>query len=111
MKTQLLPPPEGPDLPIVLARVYPGHHEEAVELFQLDAENLVRHGYVPVAQSYAQGRYALWLATLASVLVLVGIGLLVLLFMAAVRPPGNLAVTYLRHDVARAIPGVGLPAV
>jgi len=96
----LPPAPEGPDRPAVLARVYPGYHEQAIELFQVDAENLAIHGYVPVAQSYADGRYAQWLTTLAAVLVLVGIGILLLLFMAAVHPPGSLAVTYLRHDVA-----------
>jgi hypothetical protein len=95
--TELPPAPTGPDRPNVLARVYPGYHERAVELFQVDAENLVLQGYTPVAQSYADGRYASWVTTLAAVLILAaGLGLLMLLYMAAVRPPGNLAVTYLR---------------
>src|SRR5688572_3431542 len=37
---EIPPPPEGPDRPVVLARIYPGYHEEATELFQADAENL-----------------------------------------------------------------------
>jgi hypothetical protein len=92
---ELPPPPEGPDRPVVLVRVYPGYHEQAVELFQVDAEDLAIRGYVPVAQSYAEGRYAGWYVTLAAVLVIVAIGILLLLYMAAVRPPGNLAVTYM----------------
>jgi hypothetical protein len=94
-KIVLPPPPEGPDRPVILVRVYPGYHEEAVELFQIDAEDLTTHGYVPVAQSYAEGRYAGWYVTLAAILVVFVIGILVLVYMAATRPPGNLAVTYM----------------
>jgi hypothetical protein len=91
---ELPPVPEGPDRPTILARVYPGRHESAVELFQADAELLSGHGYFPVGQSYAEGRYSDGWILLATVLVFVGIGLILLLYMAAVRPPGNLAVTY-----------------
>lgn len=91
----LPPPPEGSDRPVVLARVYPGYHEQAIELFQIDAENLAAYGYVPVAQSYAEGRYAGWYVTISAVLVVFVIGILLLIYMAAVRPPGNLAVTYM----------------
>jgi cytochrome b subunit of formate dehydrogenase len=97
---ELPPPPEGPDRPDVLARVYPGYHEQAIELFQIDAENLAGHGYVPVAQSYAEGRYAQWYVTLAAILVIFVVGIVLLVYMAAVRPPGSLAVTYLRRDTA-----------
>jgi hypothetical protein len=95
-RTIALPPiPEGPDRPVILVRVYPGYHEQAVELFQVDAEDLAAHGYVPVAQSYAEGRYAGWYVTLAAFLVIFLIGIVVLVYMAATRPPGNLAVTYM----------------
>ena len=91
-----LPPiPDGLDRPVILVRVYPGYHEQAVELFQIDAEDLAVHGYVPVAQSYAEGRYAGWYVTLAAILVVVVIGIVVLVYMAATRPPGNLPVTYM----------------
>jgi hypothetical protein len=51
--TIALPPvPDGPDRPVILVRVYPGYHEQAVE------------------------------------------GIVVLVYMAATRPPGSLAVTY-----------------
>jgi hypothetical protein len=91
---QLPPVPEGADRPTILARVYPGYHEQAVELFQEDAEILSTHGYFPVGQSYADGRYSSTFTLAVGLLVLIGIGLLFLLFMAAVRPPGSLAVTY-----------------
>jgi hypothetical protein len=93
-KVEFPPPPAGPDRPVILARIYPGHQEQAVELFQEDAENLVAYGYHPVAQSYATGRYRSRVEVLAVVLVFVGIGIVMLLYMAAVRPPGSLAVTY-----------------
>jgi hypothetical protein len=94
----LPPPPEGPDRPVILVRVYPGYHEEALELFQIDAEDLAIHGYVPVAQSYAEGRYAGWYLTLAAILVIFVIGIILLVYMAATRPPGNLAVTYMLRN-------------
>jgi hypothetical protein len=95
---ELPPVPRDADRPVILARVYPGYHEAAVELFQQDAENLAAVGYHPVGQSYAEGRYATWMIVLAVVLVLVAIGLLMLLYMAAVKPPGSLAVTYELRD-------------
>jgi len=101
---ELPPPPTGPDRPVILARVYPGHHEQAVELFQQDADLLAAHGYFPVGQSYAVGRWSTTVEVLAVILVLVGIGLIMLLYMAAVRPPGSLAVTYeLREPAAAAL--------
>jgi hypothetical protein len=95
---ELPPPPTGPDRPVVLARVYPGHHEQAVEVFQRDADILAENGYFPVGQSYAMGRYSSTLVLLAAVLILFGIGLVLLLYMAAVSPPGSLAVTYVLRD-------------
>ena len=96
-----LPPiPDGPDRPVVLVRVYPGYHEQAVELFQIDAEDLAIHGYVPVTQSYAEGRYAGWYVMLAAILVIFLIGIIVLVYMAVTRPPGNLVVTYMLRTAA-----------
>ncbi len=101
---ELPPVPRGADRPMILARVYPGFHEAAVELFQQDAENLSAVGYSPVGQSYAEGRYSNGLIVLAVVLILIGIGVLMLLYMAAVKPPGSLAVTYQLRDT-------GLPTI
>ena len=97
-QVELPPAPEGPDRPIVLARVYPGYHEQATELFQADAEELAHHGYLPLTQSYAEGRYSRGTLIITTFLIFFGIGILMLLYMAAVRPPGNLAVTYVRRD-------------
>ncbi len=94
-----LPPvPTGPDRPTILARVYPGYHEVAVELFQTDAELLAEAGYFPVGQSYAEGRWHprfVVLVVLASLLV---IGIPFLVYALLVRPPGSLAATYVLRD-------------
>jgi hypothetical protein len=82
---------------MILVRVYPGYHEQAVELFQLDAENLAVHGYVPVAQSFVEGRYPGWFVILSTLLVVFLIGIVALVYIFATRPPGSLAVTYLRR--------------
>jgi hypothetical protein len=97
-KIDLPSPPEGPDRPVVLARVYPGYHEHATELFQMDAEMLALHGYLPHGQSYAEGRWAQWLIVVATILVLIVIGGVLLVYMAVTRPPGTLSATYLRTD-------------
>lgn len=103
-QVELPPPPTGPDRPVILARVYPGHHEQAVELFQQDADILAAHGYFPIGQSYSTGRWSSTVEVLAAVLILVGIGLVLLLYMAAVRPPGSLAVTYELREPATELP-------
>lgn len=88
------PPPQGPDRPTILARVYPGYHETAVEAAQADAAHLAASGYYPVAQSYALGRWSQRWVLLALVLSLFVIGVPILLYMLLVSPPGSLAVTY-----------------
>jgi hypothetical protein len=94
-----LPPiPTDADRPTILARVYPGFHEAAVELFQMDAELLAEHGYFPVGQSYAEGRWRTGFVILVIIACLFVIGLPFLAYMVAAHPPGTLAVTYeLRH--------------
>jgi hypothetical protein len=99
-KIELPPAPDGPDRPFILARVYPGYIENATELFQMDAENLAVRGYLPITVAYAEGHYPSWFIAVSCVLVFVAIGLVMLLFMAAVRPPGSLSVTYLRRESA-----------
>lgn len=93
-RVPLPPVPTGPDRPIILARVYPGHHEAAVELFQMDAELLAHRGYFPVGQSYAEGRWRTAVVALVIVASLFVIGLPFLAYMVTVRPPGSLAVSY-----------------
>jgi hypothetical protein len=96
----LPPAPTGVDRPQVLARVYPGYHESAVELFQTDAAMLLDGGYVPVGQSYAEGRWATRFVALVLIASLFVIGLPFLAYMIVVRPPGSLGVTYVLRDRA-----------
>jgi hypothetical protein len=103
-----LPPvPTGADRPVVLVRLYPGFHEDAARLLATDADALAEGGYRLVGQSYADGRYSPALVVLALVLVIVGIGVIMLAYMAAVRPPGSLAATYELRDVEAALPFLG----
>jgi len=98
-RVPLPPAPSDTDRPQILARVYPGVHEAAVELFQMDAELLAGHGYVPIGQSYAEGRWRTSLVVLIIILSLFAIGLPFLAYMVVARPPGSLAVAYeLRGD-------------
>ena len=104
-KPILLPAiPTGEDRPVVLVRLCPGTHEDVARLLATDADALAEAGYRLVGQSYADGRYSVALVVLATVLVLVGIGLVMLAWMAAVRPAGTLAATYELRDATPALP-------
>lgn len=93
-RVPLPPAPTDPERPTILVRVYPGYHETASELFQLDAEGLAEVGYFPVGQSYAEGRWRTSLVVLVVIASLFLIGLPFLAYVLVVRPPGSLSATY-----------------
>ncbi|MEO5965264.1 MAG: hypothetical protein ABIR11_07340 [Candidatus Limnocylindrales bacterium] len=59
-----------------------------------DAETLALHGYAPAGQSWGDGQWDGGYFLLALVLSLFGIGLILLAYMAIIRPDGTLCVTY-----------------
>ena len=94
-------------LPPVLTRTYRGKPHEVEDLRSVDAEALAKRGYFPSSLSYAPGEWSGGAWVLAVVLILLfGLGLLVLIYMVAVKPAGSLTVFYER----RTEPGIA-PAV
>ncbi|MHB8960733.1 MAG: hypothetical protein ACYDAN_14050 [Candidatus Limnocylindrales bacterium] len=84
-----------------LVRTYRGRQQsDAITGFVEDAEILAGRGYVPVGQSWGEGQWDAAYFLLALILCLFGIGLILLAYMAVIRPPGTLCVTY-RSTVAR----------
>jgi hypothetical protein len=76
-------------------RTYRGHQQsEAIASYVRDAETLAQRGYAPVGQSWGDGQWDGGYFILALILSLFGIGLIVLAYMAIIRPDGTLCVTY-----------------
>ncbi len=80
-----------------LVRTYRGHEQsEAIASYVKDAGTLAQRGYVPAGQSWGDGQWDGGYFLLALVLCLFGIGLILLAYMAIIRPDGTLCVTYQR---------------
>ena len=78
-----------------LVRTYRGHQQsEAIASYVNDAETLAQRGYAPVGQSWGDGQWDGGFFLIALILSLFGIGLILLAYMAIIRPDGNLCVTY-----------------
>jgi hypothetical protein len=99
--------------PGVLVRVYEANQQaDAVTKFEADAARLARDGYVPVAQSWAQGQWGCGAWLVALLLCIVLIGILVFIYMLIVKPEGTLTVTYrLDKPAAVELPAVEAPPV
>lgn len=78
----------------VLVRTYRGNQADAAVLFEKDAAKLADRGYFPVSQTYAPGAYGCGAFIIGLLLCLIFIGILVLIYMLLVKPPGTLTVTY-----------------
>jgi hypothetical protein len=78
-----------------LVRTYRGHQQgDAIASYVRDAETLAQRGYAPAGQSWGDGQWDGAYFLLALVLSLFGIGLILLAYMAIIRPDGTLCVTY-----------------
>jgi hypothetical protein len=81
-----------------VVRTYEAHTQrDAISIYVEDADVLAARGYVPVGQSWGDGQWDGGLFLLALLLSLFGIGLIVLAYMAIIRPDGTLCVTYERR--------------
>ena len=78
-----------------LVRTYRGHQQsQAIASYVMDAETLAQRGYAPTGQSWGEEQWDGGYFLLALVLCLFGIGLILLAYMAIIRPDGTLCVTY-----------------
>lgn len=81
-----------------LVRTYRGHRQsEAIASYVKDAETLAQRGYAPASQSWGDGQWDGGSFLIALILSLFGIGLIMLAYMAIIRPDGTLCVTYRRR--------------
>ena len=79
----------------LLVRTYQGRSQrDVVVRYMRDAQDLAVRGYEPVSQSWGDGQWDVALFLLALILSLFGIGLVLLAYMAIIRPEGTLVVTF-----------------
>jgi len=90
--------PVTDDAPVV-TRTYRGKPEEIEAIRRADADSLAARGYYPKSQNYVPGSWGAGAWVLGVVLILLfGLGLLVLIYLVAVKPPGTLSVIYERVE-------------
>jgi hypothetical protein len=92
--------------PATIVRVYTGKQQgDANEAFQREAAALAAVGYEPTTQSWAQGQWGCGAFLFGMVMILlVGLGLLIILYLLIVKPDGTLTVTYARRIVEPVVP-------
>ncbi len=80
-----------------LVRGYRGRQAAAIAEFQKEAAQLEQEGFEPTNQMWEPGNWGCLSFILATCLIpLFGIGLLIILGLIIVKPPGTLTVTYKR---------------
>lgn len=80
-----------------LVRSYRGRQSAAITKFQLEAARLELESFEPSNQMWEPGNWGCLAFVLAACLIpLFGIGLLIILGLIIVKPPGTLTVTYKR---------------
>lgn len=78
----------------IVVRTYKGSQQAAARAFEEDARRAAADGYVPVAQSWAQGSWGCGAFIVALLLCFVLVGVLIFVYMLVVKPAGTLTVTY-----------------
>jgi hypothetical protein len=83
-------------LPLTIIREYKGKQQkDANGAFAAEAARFAAVGYVVTSQSWAQGQWGCGAWLLGAILILaIGFGLLILLYLLVVKPAGTLTVTY-----------------
>ena len=81
----------------VIVRTYSGNNQtQAATLFGEDAPRLAAEGWAPVAEVWVADEWSTSAYVAAALLVIVGIGIVLLLLFAFVKPKRTLMVTYQR---------------
>ena len=87
-----------PSVTEVMVRTYAGENQgHAALLFAEDAPRAADEGWVPVAQVWVADEWPTSAWIIATVLVVVGVGIVVLAALALIKPVRTLMVTYRRE--------------
>ena len=86
--------------PAMIVRTYRGGRQaDTTAVFEKEAVELARFGYLPTTQSWSQGQWDGGQFVVALLLCIVLIGIAVFIYMLIVKPEGTLTVTYELRDV------------
>ena len=77
-----------------IVKSYKGRQEVAQKAYLKDAEKLLKKGYFPSDDRWEEGKWGGGSFFVALLLCFVLIGIIVFIYMALVKPPGTLTVTY-----------------
>ena len=81
----------------VIIRTYAGDNQmHAARLYAEDAPDLSAEGWVPVTQIWVADEWPFSAFVIATILIVVGIGIIMLAVMAVIKPTRTLLVTYQR---------------
>ena len=80
--------------PAIVVRLYRASHREAFETFGREAPIFEDRGYGVDSVTWAPGEWDSATAILATLLILVGIGILMIAYMLVAKPPGTLVVIF-----------------
>jgi hypothetical protein len=101
--------PRDPGVPVelygeeVILRTYRTHRpDDAIRWYQRDLDDLVDHGYLPTGHSWAPGEWTFAPFLVGILLAPFGIGVVLLAYLAILRPDGTLTATFVLRDLARA---------
>lgn len=83
----------------VMVRTYSGDSQQhALVRYAEDAPTQASDGWVPVSQTWAQGEWPSQAYLAATLLIIVGVGIVLLIVMAMYKPTRTLVVTYAREE-------------
>lgn len=86
----------------VILRTYWAHRPaDAIRWYQRDLDDLVDHGYLPAGHTWAPGEWTFGHFLVGILLAPFGIGVIVLLYLAILRPAGILTAAFVLRDLVR----------
>ncbi len=98
----VIPPDQ---LPPVLTRTYHGRPGDVELLREADADALAQRGYYPTSQNYVPGYWSLSAWVFAFIALIFLIGIVILAYMIATKPAGDLTVIYELRDPPPTVAG------
>lgn len=78
----------------VIIKTYEGDENSSRRAFENDAQIMQEKGYYPISQNYTPGSWGCGSFLIATLLLLILIGIIVFIYMLIVKPDGTLSVTY-----------------
>lgn len=79
---------------MTFTRQYGGSYHQATATFERDRQQLAQQYWVAISQDYVPGQWGCGSWALAFLLMVILIGILVVAYMVAVKPDGELVVVY-----------------